>query len=145
MAKVKQWIYKYFLLKMNLQNKQLVIWSFYHLIYGTKIYLSEIENLAFVDNLIFLWKDESQKTSHPGINYFCMILFLLEINFIMTVAIKCCIQINLRVIALDNLVFHDSIKSPALLEPKFWRTHVELWVFEFSEFIQVLSDESGIL
>lgn len=49
----------------------------------------------------------------------CMILFLLEINFIMTVAIKCCIQINLRVIALDNLVFHDSIKSPALLELKF--------------------------
>lgn len=43
-------------------------WLFYYLFYGTKINLSEIENLVFVDNLIFLWKDESQKTSHPGIN-----------------------------------------------------------------------------
>lgn len=72
-----------------------------------------------------------------------MIMCQLEMNFIMTVTIKFGFQINL--IALVNLVFHDPIKSPALLEPKFWRTHVELWVFEFSEFVQVLSDKSGIL
>lgn len=144
MAKVNQRIYQYFLLKMNLQNKQLVILS-PHLWHQDISFRNWKPCICWQPYFLMERWITKDFTSWHYRNYFCMILSLLEINFIITVAIKCCIQINLRVIALDNLVFHDSIKSPALLEPKFWRTHVELWVFEFSEFVQVLSDESGIL
>lgn len=130
MAKVKQWIYKYFLLKMNLRNKQLVI-LLPILWHQDKSFRNWKPCICWQPYFLMERCITKDFTSWHYGNYFSWCLSLLEINFIRTVAMY--------------LVFHDSIKSPALLELKFWRTHVELWVFEFSEFVQVLSDESGIL